>query len=211
MSKPILLAIGGAVAGVVVALAVFMVLFRSEPAPAEAAPPAEPTPVAVPGKLGPHLTLSDRVFNLLPGGSGQPVYLKLQTVIEFETTDKAWARVLNGCVDPKTAVLGRGDLVVSAAPGGRGEVRAPAAPGGGGDACQSEHDALLASFRAGIGTGLQLIEDAVTLIVTGHTAEELATLAGKEALKAEIQHAVDEIFHGHPKVSRVLFLNFITQ
>ena len=68
----------------------------------------------------------------------------------------------------------------------------------------------MAEFEHEIGTGLQLIEDAVTTVVTGHSVSEIVTPEGKEALKAEIKAAVDELIH-EPHVHRVLFLNFITQ
>ncbi len=208
MSKPILLAVGGAIAGVAVAFGLFTFLMGGSEA---SGPPPTPTVVSVPGKLGPHITLADRVFNLRTDGGSQ-VYLKLQTVIEFETTDGRWQHVLTGCgVAPHAAVPGiAGPRMASAAPGGVAAV--PVAAGGPTeDPCVTEYKHLMEEFEREIGTGRQLMEDVVTSIVTGHTAAELSTPEGKEALKAEILHAVDEIFHGHPPVTRVLFLNFITQ
>lgn len=209
MKKPIVLAIGGAVAGIAVAFALFtFVLGGSE----EAAPTAEPTVVSVPGKLGPHITLADRVFNLSTDGGSQ-IYLKLQTVIEFETKDAAWARVLTGCgaSAPHGADLRlAGDLMVSSVPG-QGARPAAEAVGAAEDPCVAEQKHLLAEFEKEIGTGRQLLEDAITTIVTAHTPAELGTTEGKEALKAEILHAAEEIFHGEPRPTRVLFLNFITQ
>src|SRR5690606_41379597 len=67
-----------------------------------------------------------------------------------------------------------------------------ASSGGGVDPCETERAALMSEFEHEIGTGLQLIEDAVTTVVTGHTAAEVVTPEGKEALKTEIQAAVDE-------------------
>ncbi|MDO9445247.1 MAG: flagellar basal body-associated FliL family protein [Dehalococcoidia bacterium] len=209
MKKPIILAVGGAVVGIAVAFALFTFVLGGS---GEVAPTAEPTVVSVPGKLGPHITLADRVFNLRTDGGSQ-IYLKLQTVIEFETMDGAWAHVLTGCgaSAPHGADLRfAGDLMVSAVPAGQGAPRIAEA-GASEDPCVAEQKHLLAEFEKEIGTGRQLLEDAITTIVTGHTPEELGTTEGKEALKAEILHAAEEIFHGEPRPTRVLFLNFITQ
>jgi flagellar basal body-associated protein FliL len=216
MKKPIILAIGGAVAGIAVAFVAFtMFLGGGSPPAAAAEAPLEPVHVA--GKLGPRITLADRVFNLLTGPGESPVYLKLQTIIEFETTDQRWERVLTGCGahEPHGAVLDAAtEMYVSAAPAGIVPAPVPIGPeaGGGeaGDPCEAEQAALLAEFEHQIGSGVALIEDAVTTIVTGHTAAEIATPAGKDALKAEIAAAVEELIE-EPHVSRVLFLNFITQ
>lgn len=210
MKKPIVLAVGGAVAGIAVAFALFTFVLGGS---GEAAPTVEPTVVSVPGKLGPHITLADRVFNLSTDGGSQ-IYLKLQTVIEFETKDAAWAHVLTGCgvSAPHGADLRRaGDLMVSSVPGGHGAPRVVEAAGAAEDPCVAEEKHLLAEFEKEIGTGRQLLEDAITTIVTAHTPAELGTTEGKEALKAEILHAAEEIFHGEPRPTRVLFLNFITQ
>lgn len=217
MSKPIILAVGGVVVGVIVAFGVFTLLLGG--GGDEAAAASLPTePVNVSGKLGPHVVLSDRVFNLLPEAGREPVYLKLQTVIEFETLDPQWEYVLNGCgskdhgsrlVPP--GHLGTGDLMVSAVPGGV-VVRATdeTASGETADPCEEERHALMAEFDHEIGTGISVIEDVVTTIVTGHTVSEIETPEGKEVLKAEIKKAVDGLI-GEPHVHRVLFLNFITQ
>ncbi len=50
----------------------------------------EPTAVHVEGRLGPHIVLKERVFNLATGPGGSKHYLKLGTSIEFETTDPEW-------------------------------------------------------------------------------------------------------------------------
>jgi flagellar basal body-associated protein FliL len=50
----------------------------------------EPKPVHVEGRLGPHIVLKERVFNLAAGPGGAKHYLKLGTSIEFETTDPEW-------------------------------------------------------------------------------------------------------------------------
>ncbi len=212
MNKPIVLGVGGALVGVLVAFAVFtFVLGGGGAAPVVAAPPTEPVNVA--GKLGPHLTLGDRVFNLMPESASDRAYLKLQAVIEFETYDEQWQYVLEGCGhNDHAARLGAsGDLMVSAVPGA-GVARAEDASSGGEavDPCEAQRRALMAEFEHEIGTGLQLIEDAVTSVVTGHTASEVVTPDGKEALKAEIKEAVNHLIH-EPHVHRVLFLNFITQ
>ncbi len=77
---------------------------------------------------------------------------------------------------------------MSAAPGGRAEA-AVAVPEGGSAAnpCAAEEQRLLDEFAREIGTGRQLIEDAVTTAVTRHTAADLSTPGGKDALKAEIK------------------------
>jgi len=213
MNKPIVLGIGGALVGVVVAFAAFTFLMGGGGETVVAAPPTEPVNVA--GKLGPHLTLTDRVFNLLPEAGSDKTYIKLQTVIEFETYDERWQYVLGGCGhgDDHGALFGAGtgDLMVSAVPAGMGGTSADGVSSGETvDPCEAEQHALMTDFEHEIGTGQQLIEDAVTTVVTGHTASEIATPEGKEALKAEIAQAIDELIH-EPKVHRVLFLNFITQ
>jgi flagellar basal body-associated protein FliL len=210
VSKQIILAVAGALVGVGVAFAAFTFLMGGAE-PVEAAPPTEP--VNVSGRLGPHITLADRVFNLLPE-PGSPTYLKLQTVIEFETHDPRWAYVLGGCSKDHSAAPGlvTGALMVSAVPAGPPAL--PAAPEAGGgpqvDPCDAEEASLQAAFEHQIGTGVRLIEDAVTTIVTSHTASEVATPEGKAALRAEIAAAVEQLID-NPRVYRVLFLNFITQ
>lgn len=211
MNKPIVLGIGGALVGVVVAFAAFTLLMGGGAEPVVAAPPTEP--VNVSGKLGPHVTLTDRVFNLLPESGSDKTYLKLQAVIEFETFDPRWEYVLAGCGhDAHGAALGvAGDLMVSSVPGAASAAPLEgAASGPAVDPCEAERTALMTEFEHEIGTGLQLIEDAVTTVVTGHTVSEVVTPEGKEILKAEIKAAVDELIH-EPHVYRVLFVNFITQ
>ncbi len=209
MKKPLILAVGGAVVGVAVAFAVFTFVIGGG---ASAATPEPEQVVSVPGKLGPHITLADRVFNLRSAG-GSPAYLKLQTLIEFETTDSRWQHVLTGCGTsaPHGAALSSpSERYVSSMPFGAPS-SVPEAGGPAVDPCVAEQAHLLEEFERHIGTGRQLIEDAITTIVTAHTAEELSTAEGKAALRHEIQEAVEEIFHGDPPVTRVLFLNFITQ
>ena len=46
----------------------------------------------VAGKLGPHITLVDRVFTLL-SPVDSPRYAKLQIVLEFETEDPTWFEI----------------------------------------------------------------------------------------------------------------------
>lgn len=210
MKMPLILAILGAVAGIVVALALFVFVFGGGSSGAQAesyVPTPVPTVVNVPNKLGPHITLADRIFNLR---SVTPVYLKMQTLIEFETKDPRWAYVLGGCVANLLPL--NGPLYASAAAGGAGVIgpRAAAAESAGGSKCEAEEHKLQAEFDEEIGSGRQLIEDAVTTIVSGKTAEEIATPEGKEALKAEITAAVEQILDHH-HVTRVLFVNFITQ
>lgn len=210
MSKGIILAVAGAVVGVAVAFAAFTFLMGgSEPVVAA----AEPEVVSVPGKLGPHITLSDRVFNLLPDSTRPESYLKLQTVIEFETTDQRWLNVLTGCGahgGHGARIVPASEPMVSAVPGGRVQAAAPSVEGAGGDPCEAELEALLTEFDHEIGSGRALIEDAVTSIISGHTASDVATPAGKEALKEEIKTAIEHLIE-EPHVTRVLFLNFITQ
>jgi hypothetical protein len=205
IKKPAVLAALGAVAGVVVALGLFMFVFGGGGKTVQLGPTPTPTVVNVPGKLGPHITLADRIFNLQ---SKTPVYLKLQTVIEFETTDVRWAHALSGCA---LAPRDGGPAYVSAAPLTAG---APAvAPASGGSAtttCDAEQQQLEAEFEAHIGNGMQLIEDAVTNLVTAKTPDQLATPAGKDALKAEIEKAVTDLLPDE-RVKRVLFTDFITQ
>ena len=56
----------------------------------------------------------------MPESASDQTYLKLQTVIEFETYDEQWQFVLGGCGhDDHAALIGdSGDLMVSAVPGG---------------------------------------------------------------------------------------------
>lgn len=206
MKKPIVIALAGAGGGVAVALVLFMFVLGGS---SSAQPVAEPTPVPTGGKLGPHITLQDRVFNL-QGSTAAPVYLKLQTVIEFQTTSAEWAHVLNGCVATLPTTF-PADAMVSIVPGTIEPH--PVAPSEGGpavDPCAAQEQKLLDEFDHEIGTGRQLIEDAVTSIVTSHTPADIATSAGKDALKAEIKQAVERLIP-EPPVTRVLFTDFITQ
>ncbi|MEX2446397.1 MAG: flagellar basal body-associated FliL family protein [Dehalococcoidia bacterium] len=211
MKRGIVLAVGGAVAGISVAFGLFVFVLGGAQA-GEAPPEAAPTPVHVSGRLGPHIVLADRVFNLQSDGNfvaSTAVYLKLQTVIEFETTSEAWAHVLHGCVAASSApATPRRGLLVSAHPGGAAAPLPSAAEAE--DPCAAEEQQLLEQFEREIGSGRQLIEDAVTTVVSGHTAAEISTPGGKEALKAEIRAAVAELIT-EPRVTRVLFTNFITQ
>lgn len=96
--------IGGGIGAVIVAAALF--LFVGLPGGSDGSP-VEPgaegeaadeeaiaeedafVPVHVDGKLGPYVTLDDRVFTLISPVEA-PRYLKLRVVLEFETDDEAW-------------------------------------------------------------------------------------------------------------------------
>ncbi len=213
-SKPLVLAGVGGVAGIGVAAGLFFFVFSGGSAEevASGEPTPEPTAVHVEGRVGPHIVLEDRVFNLLASPSA-PRYLKLETLIEFETHDEEWAEVLHGCVRLLPSIEPGATLLVSALPLlADAGAAAPGAGGGaaGGGECAAKEAELLAHFDEEIGTGRQLIEDAVTSIVTGKTVEEIATPAGKDELRDEIRHAVEELIP-EPHVRRVLFTNFITQ
>ena len=186
MPKPMLMAVGGVAAGGIVAALLFVFVLgggaAAEPVPVEV---GEPEPVHVAGKLGPHIVLAERVFTLASPPEAQR-YVKLEIVIEFETFDPQWDYVLHGCVF---------------VPSG----------GGGGSGCQSELEALLQEFEEGeIGTGRKLIDDAITTIISSRTLEEISTLRGRETMRQEIRDTVDEIIY-EPRVTRVLFTQFITQ
>lgn len=212
--KPIILAAGGAVLGIVIAAAVFFLFFKGG---GEAT--AAPTKViAVPGKMGPRLVLADRVINLASRTNEQK-YLKVQTVVEFETTDPRWEWVLTGCngKQPKAPVEKHAaddrvpsEAMVSAAPVAAVPVASPAAEGAAESPCEVAEKELLAEFEHHIGTGRQLIEDTITTVVSARTWDEVATPQGKEALKAEIAKRISDLI-GEPHVSRVLFTNFIYQ
>lgn len=210
LKKPMVMAIGGVAAGIVV-MAVVYTFFLSGGSTAAELPVAEPTVIHGEGKLGPRLTLADRVFNLVSPAS-LPVYAKIQTVIEFETTDLRWAEVFDSCGGHGSRLDGAPARAVSARPGDVQPAAAPATAAGGDGVgpCAALEAELLHEFEEEIGTGIQLIEDAITIIVSSKTPDEVATTAGKEALKEEIENAVEELIH-EPHVSRVLFLNFITQ
>jgi flagellar basal body-associated protein FliL len=178
LSKTLIIALVGVLGGGAVAAGVFFFFFKPF---GESVPPPEPTPVSVAGKIGPHIILPARVFNLRTEPGKPAVYLKLETLIEFQTTDEAWARVLRGCVK-----------------------KADGSP------CKAEEEALLHEFDEEIGTGRKLIEDAVTTIVSAKTLTEVSSPEGKERMRTEIQHAVEELIP-HPEVVRVLFTDFVTQ
>lgn len=183
MNKTIIIAVGGVVAGGVVAAVLFLFVF-SGGSEAVGEPTPEPTPIVVEGKLGPRLIIGSRVFNLAPGPNGSSAYLKLAVVIEFETTSEDWAWVLHGCV---------------AVPSG-----------GGGSVCKTEEERLLHEFQEEIGSGLTLIEDAVTTIVSSKTLEQVSTPEGKAHLREEILKAVHHAIP-EPHATRVLFTDFVTQ
>jgi flagellar basal body-associated protein FliL len=187
MNKTIIFAGGGVLAGVGVAAALFFFVLggsgTNSAAPDGVATP-EPTPVVVPGRIGPHITLEDRLYTL-SSSDGEQRYVKLSVVIEFETFDEEWDHVLHGCV-----FAAEGD----------GEV----------GPCQAEENDLLHEFEEELGTGRQLIEDAVVSIVSSKTYAELNTADGREALRTEILHAVEDLIE-EPRVVRVLFLEFLTQ
>ena len=101
MKNPIVLAGIGLIVGVGVALALFMfVLGGKKGDAASTGPTPVPTVVVVHGKIGPHITLEDRIYNLV---NTPALYLKMQTVIEFKTTDARWVKALTTC---KAARLG---------------------------------------------------------------------------------------------------------
>ena len=208
LMKPPVLALGGAVLGIAVAAAVYFLVLSGGGSAVAGTPTPEPTPVFSEGKLGPRITLDDRVFNLV---SPMPVYAKIQTVIEFETLDEHWAEVFSGecgAIWPAS----EGPRQVSSAPVAApvAERSGPGVQGASLPPCQALEAELLHEFELEIGTGRQLIEDAVTTLVSAKTAEELATTAGKEELKEEIREAVEHLIE-EPAVTRVLFVNFIMQ
>lgn len=178
MSKMLIFIVVGVLAGAGVAAGGFMYFY---PGSGEAVATPEPTPVNVAGKLGPHITFPSRVLNLRSEPGKSPVYLKLETLIEFETTSKDWAHVLHGCVAE-----------------------------GGASPCKAEEETLLHEFEEEIGSGRKLIDDAITTIVSAKTLAEVSTPDGKERLRAEILQAVHELIP-EPHVKRVLFTDFVTQ
>ena len=164
--KKKLIIVGAPVALLAIGAALYFFMFRGSGSSAAAL--VEPTPVAFEGRLGPHITLKERVFNLANGEGGDKHFVKLGVVIEFETTDPKWLKL-------------SGEPLVLA----------------------------LEEFDHEIGSGRQLIEDAITNIVSGRHVEELSTVEGKDALRAEILAAIAELVH-EPVVHRVLFTNVIT-
>lgn len=209
MKRVILVTVGGAILGAGAAAAVVLAGFDGLVG-REGGAVVAATPVRVSGRLGPHLVLAERVFNLQTAPRGMPAYLKFQTTIEFETTSEAWARVLHGCAFDAGHPVG-GDRFVSTVPL-RGDTSGRISPeeGPAGGPCAAEERALLAEFAQEIGTGRQLLEDALTAIVSGHQLAEIASPQGKEALKEEILRVTQALLPEHPPI-RVLFTTFITQ
>lgn len=208
-AKAAILAGAGAIAGAAVALVVFVVFMSgNEQSASSVAATPEPTLVATGAKLGPRIELRERVLNLASAERGH-VYLKLRTVIEFETKDGRWATVIAGCVRS----LREPSPVVSRVPAGAAlptttgqeKEKEEANP------CGEKEGELLHEFQSEVGTGVQLIEDAVTMIVTSKTAAEVSTPDGKQRLKDELKGAVEEILGEEFRVSRILFTTFITQ
>ncbi len=107
LKRPLLLALGG-VAIAAVAAAAFLFLgsggsdaveeeaagqeFAGQEFAGQEAAGQGPATVQVAGKLGPHITLQDRVFTL-SGPVDSPRYAKLQIVLEFETDDPTWFEI----------------------------------------------------------------------------------------------------------------------
>ena len=92
LKKPLPLALGGvAIAAVAAAAFLFLGSGGSDAVEDEAAA-EEPATVQVAGKLGPHITLADRVFTLL-SPVDSPRYAKLQIVLEFATEDPTWFEI----------------------------------------------------------------------------------------------------------------------
>lgn len=81
---------------------------------------------------------------------------------------------------------------------------------GGGGHTAGEPDPLLVEFEAEIGTGRLLIEDAVTRVVSAKSLADLASSAGRDALREEVREAIAHEIE-EPRVTRVLFTTFITQ
>lgn len=92
LKKLLPLALGGvAIAAAAAAAFLFLGPGGSEAVEEEAAE-QEAATVHVAGKLGPHITLEDRVFTLL-SPVDSPRYAKLQIVLEFETEDPTWFEI----------------------------------------------------------------------------------------------------------------------
>lgn len=91
MKKGLLIA-GGLLGGLAVGALVYLFVLGGS-SKASAGPGVEATPVHVEGRLGPHIVLQERVFNLANGPGGSKHFLKLATIIEFETTDAAWFKL----------------------------------------------------------------------------------------------------------------------
>lgn len=215
MKKPVIFGVVGLIAAAGIGFALFTFVLGGKDSAAEAA--HEPlAPVNVPGKLGPRVTTTDRVFNL-KSPANDPKYLKLQATIEFETTDPVWGWVLGGCKgkQPKPSKDGAGlapatNPMVSSDPSLLREVRAVDEEGVTEPVCVAAEKGLMAHFDEELGTGKNVIEDIVTTVVTRHSFDEISAPDGKEKLKHEIQEAIEKVMH-EPKVVRVLFTNFVSQ
>lgn len=217
--KKIIIAVGGLIVVAGIGFAVFTFVLGGKGKAAEAAH-EDPSPVNVPGKVGPRVTTADRVFNLL-SPANDPKYLKMQATIEFETTDAMWGWVLGGCKgkQPKPAkhaaaltpaLAPASAPMVSADPSVGREAVHPENGGPAETICVATEKALIATFEEELGTGRSVIEDLVTTVVSRHTFDEISSVQGKEQLKHEIQEAIEQVIH-EPKVVRVLFTNFVTQ
>lgn len=207
LAKPVLFTLGGILVGAIVAFgAVFMLTWPRDSTSTTAL--ADATPVTTGRRLGPRLELEERVFNIQSTTSHGAGYLKLQAVIEFQTSDPRWARVLSGCVHSSPYSM---PLVADAgALPFLHDFRGPNVEAAQ-DPCVAEEEELLDEFAVEIGSGMQLIEDAVTLIVTTKSADRLTTADGKEQLKQEIRRAAEDILGDEFRVTRVLFTTFIMQ
>ena len=92
LKKPLPLAVGGVAIAAVAAAAFLFLGSGGSDAVEEEAAEQEPATVQVAGKLGPHITLDDRVFTLA-SSVDSPRYAKLQIVLEFETEDPTWFEI----------------------------------------------------------------------------------------------------------------------
>ncbi|HBG49633.1 MAG TPA: hypothetical protein DDW90_09070 [Cyanobacteria bacterium UBA9971] len=82
--------------------------------------------------------------------------------------------------------------------------------GGGGNAGAAKVDPL-ALIQAEMEQYKPAIRDAIISVLSSKTAEELASLSGKELAKEQIKAAVDPLFGGEREVMRVSFGTFIIQ
>ncbi len=92
LKKPLLLALGGVAIAAVGAAAFLFLGSGGSDAVEEEVSEQEPATVEVAGKLGPHVTLEDRVFTL-SSPVNSPRYAKLRIVLEFETEDPTWFEI----------------------------------------------------------------------------------------------------------------------
>jgi flagellar basal body-associated protein FliL len=216
--KKVIIALGGLIVVAGIGFAVFTFLLGGKGKAAEASH-EEPKPVNVPGKVGPRVSTADRVFNLR-SPANDPKYLKMQSTIEFETTDVMWGWVLGGCKGKQPKPAKHASLAPDVAPASSPMVstdppvsREPAHSSSGGPTepiCVATEKALITQFEEELGTGKSVIEDIVTTVVSRHTFEGISSAEGKDRLKHEIQAAIEQVMH-EPKVVRVLFTNFVTQ